>query len=362
MSTGKPGRKIPRLLVCAKYYSSEANGAVPCQSGRGNVIPAAARNRKGRATFVNKMQTEKLWDVITVGDVFVDIVMSGFTAWPQPGEEVQAERLHYEAGGGAAITAGGLARLGCRTSLLAVVGEHDSAWLCERLSNCGVDVSHLQLHASEPTATTVSVSTPQDRAFFTYAGANRQLPHLLADAALRRTMQQARHVHLASAVAPEMLLPLVATLHAAGTTLSLDVGWHEAWLRDPLVWSALAAVDLFFPNEREAEAMTGHTQPEAMLQAFADADLQTVALKLGANGSALLHEGKHYFAAPHEVTTIDTTGAGDCFDAGFLFAWLKGQAPTECLRLANVCGALSTRALGGIAAFPQRNELSKQEI
>lgn len=107
--------------------------------------------------------------------------------------------------------------------------------------------------------------------------------------------------------------------------------------------------------------MTKQTETEAMLQVFADAGLQTVALKLGANGSALLHEGKFYFSAPHNLTSLDTTGAGDCFDAGFLFAWLNGKAPTECLRIANVCGALSTRALGGIAAFPQFDELSLQE-
>jgi sugar/nucleoside kinase (ribokinase family) len=94
-----------------------------------------------------------------------------------------------------------------------------------------------------------------------------------------------------------------------------------------------------------------------MLQAFANAGAQTVTLKLGANGSALWHEGKFYFAAPHNVTPLDTTGAGDCFDAGFLFAWLQGQAPAECLRVANLCGALSTRALGGIAAFPTKDEL-----
>ncbi len=301
---------------------------------------------------------QKNWEVITVGDVFEDIVMSGFAAMPNLGEEVECERLQYEAGGGAAITAGGLAKLGCKAAILAVVGNTDSAWFRSQVANCGVDVSHLILHESEPTATTVSVSTNIDRAFFTYRGANKMLPELLADRALRQTMQQARHVHLASAIDPDLLIELANELHDADTTLSIDVGWSEAWLRDEQSLHALKFADLFLPNEHEAELMTGRTQPEAMLEAFANAELQTVALKLGANGSALLHERKFYFAAPHNVAALDTTGAGDCFDAGFLFAWLNGHAPTECLRIANVCGALSTRGLGGIAAFPTLEQLS----
>ncbi len=299
----------------------------------------------------------KRFDVITVGDVFVDIVLSGFAAMPKLGEEVECERLQYEAGGGAAITACGLAKLGCKTAMLAVVGNSDSAWFRGRLEDCGVDVSHLVLHSSEPTATTVSVSTNIDRAFFTYRGANKRLAELWADGALRQTMQQARHVHLASAIAPETLLELAHELHDAGTTISIDVGWSEVWLCDEQTWRALKAVDLFFPNEREAEAMTRQSEPEGMLQTFATAGLQTVALKLGAKGSALLHEGKFYFAAPHNVAPVDTTGAGDCFDAGFLFAWLDGKAPAECLRIANLCGALSTRSLGGIESFPRQEQL-----
>src|SRR2546425_48467 len=103
------------------------------------------------------MKPEKQWEVITVGDVFLDIVLSGFAHWPQPGEEVEAASLQYEAGGGAAITAGGLAKLGTRTAILAAMGQADSAWFRARLSACGVALDELRLHPTEPTAVTVSV-------------------------------------------------------------------------------------------------------------------------------------------------------------------------------------------------------------
>ncbi len=68
-------------------------------------------------------------------------------------------------------------------------------------------------------------------------------------------------------------------------------------------------------------------------------------------------DGRHYRCPPYPVEAADTTGAGDCFDAGFIYGWLRGQSPEECLHTAGVCGALSTRGLGGIATFPTKDEL-----
>jgi sugar/nucleoside kinase (ribokinase family) len=300
----------------------------------------------------------KQFDVITAGPVFLDIVMSGFTDLPKFGEEAECAQLQYEAGGGAAITACGLAKLGCKTALLAVVGDSDSVWFRRRLESFGVDLSYLRLRENESTALTVSASTRLDRAYFTYPGANKLLPELFADPIIRHALRQARHAHIANAIAPDTLIELSNELRRADTTLSLDVGWRETWLRDEDIWPALRAVDLFFPNEREAALLTGQSEPEAILQTFADAGVSTVALKLGANGAALLYAGKRYFAAPHQVAPLDTTGAGDCFNAGFLFAWLQGKVPAECLRVANICGALSTQALGGVAAFPTIEQLA----
>ncbi|MFN7945522.1 MAG: carbohydrate kinase family protein [Blastocatellia bacterium] len=299
------------------------------------------------------------WDVITVGDVFTDLVMSGFPRWPQPGEESFAAALHREAGGGAAITACGLARLGVRVALLAVIGR-DGDWLIERLKSCGVDDELIHRPGGDYAGLTVSVSTAEDRAFFTYAGSNLVLPELLAaDAAARSELSRARHIHLAFPVMPELLTEIATTLHDAGCTVSLDVGWHPDWLSSARTLPALREVDLFLPNEREAELMTGHSEPEKMLRAFADAGLRTVALKLGTSGSALLTNGEIIFCPPVSVDPVDTTGAGDCFDAGFIYGWLNDRTPDECLRTGNICGALSTRGFGGIEPFPAREELNK---
>ena len=117
------------------------------------------------------MTTRKEFDCITVGDLFIDLVMSGFPALPRLGEEAFAEQLQREAGGGAAITACGLARLGERVGALGMVGESDGDWLRERLKSRGVRVDLLRVHLTEPTGLTVAVSTAEDRAFFTCAAA-----------------------------------------------------------------------------------------------------------------------------------------------------------------------------------------------
>ena len=121
----------------------------------------------------------------------------------------------------------------------------------------------------------------------------------------------------------------------------------------------LRECDMFFPNEREGERMTGESEPKAMLRWWRDRDVPGVALKLGDMGAMLLCHGKLYRQPPYRVKPVDTTGAGDCFDAGYIHGWLNGHTPLDCLRIAAICGAMSTRGLGGIATFPTMEELEE---
>jgi sugar/nucleoside kinase (ribokinase family) len=302
-------------------------------------------------------------DVIVAGELYVDMIMSGFEFWPQPGREAFAKEYRREIGGGASITACGLAKIGSRAAVLGLVGGDFADWIADRLKHCGVDVSLLHMDAVEATGFTVVATTPEDRAFLTYAGANRAFPEALMEAASSKQLSIARHVHLGFAPDIETAETLFDRIHECGCTISLDVGWHPEWLQDPRALAALKKVDLFFPNEIEAHAMTGEEQPGKALRKFADTGIERVALKLGSRGAMLLSQGELWTVATHKVTAVDTTGAGDCFDAGFLHAWLKGEQPGMCLLTANMCGAISTEGYGGISAFPTperlHHELSK---
>jgi sugar/nucleoside kinase (ribokinase family) len=284
--------------------------------------------------------------------------MSGFASWPaRAGEEWFAERFSREIGGGAAITACGLAKLGAKVGVVGVVGETDGQWLMEGLKASGVNTSAIQRSSREPTALTVSISSATDRTLLTYMGANRELPAMLQQVASRGEFAKARHVHLAFAPEPAEAGNLFRTLIEQGCTLSVDVGWHPEWLSNADCREALRNVNIFFPNEREAALMTGETEPRRSLQAFEKAGFRTVALKLGQAGAGLLCDGTITFCEPITVPSVDTTGAGDCFDGGFLFAWLRGDGPQNCLKAGAICGALSTRRLGGIAGFPTLAEM-----
>jgi sugar/nucleoside kinase (ribokinase family) len=300
-------------------------------------------------------------DVLIAGDLFVDLVMSGFPSWPPgPGEEVFAEKFCREIGGGAAITACGMARLGAKVGVAGVVGKPDGAWVIESLQAGGVETSAIKESSEEPAAITVSVSSATDRTFLTYMGANRELPALLRELSSQGEFSKARHVHLACAPDPAEVGNVFREVKAQGCTLSVDAGWHPDWITDARCKEALREVDIFLPNEREAALMTDESEPQRILEAFQEWGFATVALKLGTRGAALLACGKIMFCAPLNVESIDSTGAGDCFDAGFLFAWLRGDDPQSCLKAATICGALSTRKLGGIAGFPTPAEFNAE--
>lgn len=278
--------------------------------------------------------------------------MSGFPSWPQPGTEAFAREFHREVGGGAAISACGLAKLGSRTAVLGVVGHDSGEWVANRMKSIGVSTSQLRFDPVEPTGVTVAISTSEDRTFLTYHGANRCFQPMLAEAAASGGLANARHVHLAWAPGLDTAAELIAAIRAQGCSISLDVGWHEDWLADPRAIALLPTIDILFLNEVEARRMTGEDDRERILHWLASAGARRVALKLGPDGAALLWDGGIMSVKPYPVKPIDTTGAGDCFDAGFLHFWLQGESSLACLRAGNFSGAASTEAYGGIDGFP----------
>ena len=299
----------------------------------------------------------KTWEVIVVGHSFIDFVFSGVQSWPKIGEETFARSMHREIGG-AAITACGLGRLGRKTALFTCVGNEDREWYLGKLTSCGVDTS-LVHESTKPTALTVTLSTPHDRSFLSYWGANAGLAPLLDSEGWRETLTRASHVHFAMMPEHNQARSLFEQVRRAGSSVSLDVGWNEGWLKHPDTVDLLRLIDFFLPNEKEARAITGKNAPEEMLRWFKEAGIGCAAVTLGNRGSVIVCDGTYLEASPIPVEVLDTTGAGDCFNAGFLHSMLAGDHPRDWLRLGNLCGALSTRAAGGIAGFPTPQELKE---
>ncbi len=294
-------------------------------------------------------------DVAVVGEIYIDHVFSGFHAWPQPGEEVTTDAYTREMGGGAAATACGLARLGRSVALVGLVGADDLPWFSARLAAYGISPSGLRVGAGA-SGTTISVSTAEDRSFFTHIGVNRQIGALAAGDGLA-VLTNARHVHFAMPLARDVADAVLPVLAAAGITTSLDMGYQPEWLADPANAATMAAIDHLIPNEKEAELLCGSTEVDAYFERAAALGIAHPMLKLGARGAAARENGETVIVTPPPVVAVDATGAGDAFDAGFIDALLDGTDARGRLQRGCITGALSTRKPGALAAIPDRTEL-----
>lgn len=291
------------------------------------------------------------------GNIYCDFVFSGLSSTPVLGEEQRTDRFTLTVGGGAFITAAGLVRLGVRAGARAYVGRDLLGdFQLAALRREKIDLSQVIRHPKLGAGITVAFSTDADRGFLTYPGcaddSGRRL-RTLDLAALRR----AHHVHFPGMPQPfGDRLRLLDGLAAAHVTTSLDIGWNPNRYGDSTFRDVIRRVTIFLPSWRDAQWLTGRTRPEDAVKTLGDLVAVPV-IKLGADGAIGLEDGRPVRVGPLRVTPVDTTGAGDAFDAGFLWAYLRGESVRRCLLAGNVCGALSTRAPGGVARFPRLREL-----
>ena len=279
--------------------------------------------------------------LLSAGEAFEDLVFVGLERIPAPGEEVRTDRFTTSIGGGAPITAVAAARLGLRVSLASGLSEAAAT----RLRAEHVSVINLR-RRGEPHAVSAALSTTGERAFVTFDGVNTRLEPRLA-----RVIGRSRATHVHHAFYPRQCSAWAARvrrLHRRGVTSSWDFGWNDTLARDPDLPALIDALDIVFLNEREA-SLYGRNDP-----AFWRERRSLVVIKRGPEGSrAIAPEGECSAPAPR-VTPVDTTGAGDAFNAGFLVCRLAGGALTECLRAGNRVGAASTQKAGGLDALPRR--------
>lgn len=297
------------------------------------------------------MQDVKSIDVVVVGEIFADHILTGFERWPRPGEEAVATGYAREAGGGTVNTACGLARLGRRVQMVGVIGEADADWFSQRMSSFGVDMGAVRL-AAEGTGLSVAVSMRDDRTFFTYPGANASLPDLLSTPSLAADLAAARHVHFAMPLSRMLAREILPVLKASGCSVSLDVGHTPEWLQDAGNIATCREVDLFLPNAAEAALACGAPQAEAYVAWAMEHGLPRIVLKRGSQGALCADDSGLVAVAPPVIEVLDTTGAGDAFNAGLIDAWLDGQPLGRAIQSGCVCGALCSTAAGALHALP----------
>ncbi len=283
--------------------------------------------------------------LLCAGESFDDLIFVGLKRLPGPGEEIKTDRFVATIGGGVVITAVAAARLGVHVRALSALGPNGA----KRLRAEGVIVRNLR-RRGEPHAITAALSTTHERSFATFIGVNAKLERRLMQA-LRRA--RATHVHLA--LCPRDCIGwarLVDSLRARGITTSADFGWNEDLARTKGFTQLVDALDFVFLNDLEA---TRYAKAKTLTHAltFWRGRKSIAILKEGAKGSRWITPNGDVHVRARRVKVVDTTGAGDAFNGGFLWAWLNGEPPDRCLAAGGAVGAASVRKAGGLDGLPR---------
>jgi len=294
----------------------------------------------------------KRFDISVVGELNADLILYGLPSTLEPEREHLASDFSITLGSSSAIFAHNISMLGSRVGFSSCVGGDPLGKFCvDRLLDSGVDVSGVRTLPDKTTGVTVILPLGKERQILTYLGTMLDLQFAHLDL---NFLSNASHFHLSSFFLLRALRPKIPDLFShmkqSGLTTSLDTNDdpEDVWGDD--VKSVLKNVDIFLPNEREACRLAGTADVQSALDVLARL-VPIVVVKCGPNG-AFAKRGKNLFHAPAVmVQPVDTVGAGDSFNAGFLHKFILHASLEECLEFGNIVAALSTTRAGGTEAF-----------
>lgn len=293
--------------------------------------------------------------ILVVGDLNADLILTGLSGHPRYGREVLVHGCSMTLGGSGAIFACGLARLGRDVKFLGKIGDDAAGdFVLKLMRDRGVDVSGVKRDPMTGTGMAVAFSETGDRALVSYLGT-------VATTTLRDipvgNLKKYLHLHVTSPFLQlglrDDFVPLLTKAKRAGLTTSMDPGWdpRERWD----LGAIYPLLDVLLVNEVEAKALTKVGRPAEAARKLAG-NVMLAVVKNGARGAFASTKIGHWKAASYAVNAVDTTGAGDTFDAAFIDGWLQGHRIHEVLAYACAAGAISTETAGGYDGQPSRDE------
>ncbi len=305
-----------------------------------------------------------MFDILVAGEINPDLILSG-NVIPEFGQvEKLVDSAALTIGSSSAIFACGAARLGMKVAFIGVCGDDVfGRFMLDEMSKRGVDVSNVIVRKNGQTGLSVILNQPLDfaqgdRAILTHPGL---IADLQASDISDELLRQSRHLHVASYFLQTKLQPDLPNFfrraHSFGLTTSLDTNYDpsEKWLGfDEL----LSVTNVFLPNEKEAVSLSAELTVDLAADRLGSR-VEVLGIKLGAEGALGVRQGARVRVASIPVKVVDTVGAGDSFDAGFLYGYLNSWSLEKTLRLACVCGALSTQQPGGTNGQPTLEQAMK---
>ncbi|MDR6883637.1 carbohydrate kinase family protein [Bacillus sp. 3255] len=297
------------------------------------------------------------FDVVVIGDANIDLVVVGCNQIPQPGQEIFVDQMMTHVGGGAALFTISLAKLGLHVAFDGVLGDDGYGhYIREHFTQYGIDTSMIKTSQTSRTGITIAINPELDRSFITYIGSNAELQ--VGDLDVEQ-IALGRHVHVTGYRGRrnhDEFVAMARKLKEAGVTLSCDVGWDDTGEWYAGVFELMRYMDVFLMNETEALHYTGFTRVEDSLS-YMSGFCRHVVVKLGAQGAVAMKDGLRTVSPGFSVEAVDTTGAGDSFNAGYMYGFLTGLNVETCLLYGNVCGAMSVGAYGGSTGTPDKEGL-----
>lgn len=298
--------------------------------------------------------------VLVIGELNVDIVATGLQGLPQEGSETIAADFALTLGSASAIFAAGISKLGHQVTFVSQVGTDQFGDFCvTELQAVGVSKDQIQRNARVKTGATMAFSGVRDRALVTYLGAIEDFSYQQLNMSI---LKGQRHLHMTSYFLQKGLRPSFAKIYRqakeAGLTTSFDPNSDPTGSWSRTIRGVLRHTDILFMNQSEAMQMTRAGSVQKALKTLGDL-VPCAVIKLGSRGATAIRGAERARAPGFNVKAVDTTGAGDSFDAGFVSSYLRAAPLMECLHQGNACGALSTREPGGTAGQPDIRQLRK---
>lgn len=304
--------------------------------------------------------------LVVYGDIGMDIFVQ-VDRLPQAGQDAIASNLVMLPGGAAAHCAVVAARLGTPVRFVGLTGDdHLTDLLLADLRQHGVDTTHLR-QIDGPTMTVIAaVDQSGERTMYSYRGIGGSTaygplpPDLLHPGDCLHLTGYSFQDQYSQVTA----LALIDAAHRQGALVALDPSFHFARTFATAGNELLQGVDFLFPNQEEAQLMSGVADPQQAARCLHQAGAKTVIVKRGRQGCTIASaQGIMDIPAYPVAPVVDTTGAGDAFCGGFLAAALAGDDVRDAARLGHAAAAHVIGQLGGHQAAPtpvQVKQLMKQ--
>jgi sugar/nucleoside kinase (ribokinase family) len=299
--------------------------------------------------------------VLVVGNAVLDLVVAPLLKPPPQGRTIKVDLSKLFVGGCGVNTALVLARLGEVTSLVGPIGDDTlGSLLISRLKEVGVDCGGLIVCEGVDTSVTVVLVWEKGERSFLHSGGNSG--RLNGGHLDGLDTSGVDHIHIGGAllltgVEAEDWARTLKRFKQAGATTSLDPAWDARGLWLEVLEPALPHIDYLFPNKAEAEMLTGESDPGKAGKSLVNKGVAKAVVKLGEEGSLLVKRGDLLHQRAFEVEVVDTTGAGDAYDAGFIAALRQEKTDEEAMRWGAAAGTLAISDYGATSSLHSREQL-----